>query len=117
MIEDYRKARKIGAKQVQEDVSAGRYPYPVALSDILKDGGYQGEVPLGVMDIDMGLIAGTRTRGRQNSFSRGFMPLLEEGSEFAAKWSALADSQRDEGIREPIIVYEYLQRFYVQEGN
>lgn len=117
MIEDYRKARKIGAKQVQEDVSAGRYPYPVALSDILKDRGYQGEVPLGVMDIDMGLIAGTRTRGRQNSFSRGFMPLLEEGSEFAAKWSALADSQRDEGIREPIIVYEYLQRFYVQEGN
>ena len=117
MVEDYRRARKAGLKQVQNDISAGRYPYPVALSDILRDGGYQGEVPVGVMDIDISLIAGTRTRGRQNSFSRGFMPLLEEDSEFAAKWSALIDSQRDEGLHEPIIVYEFLQRFYVQEGN
>lgn len=117
MIEDYRKARKAGLRQVQRDVSAGRYPYPVALSDILKDRGYQGEVPLGVMEIDLSLIAGTRTHGRQNSFSGDFMPLLEEDSEFAAKWSALIDSQRDVGLHEPIIVYEYLQRFYVQEGN
>ncbi len=117
MIEDYRKARKLGQRQVQRDVASGRYPYPVALSDILKDRGYQGEVPLGVREIDLALIAGTRTQGRQNSFSRDFMPLLEEDSEFAAKWSALIDAQRAEGIREPIVVYEYLQRFYVQEGN
>ena len=117
MIEDYRKARKIGLGQVQQDVAAGRYPYPTALSDFLRDRGYQGEVPVGVIDIDMSLIAGTRTHGRQNSFSRGFMPLLEDDSEFASKWSSLIDSQREEGLREPIIVYEYLQRFYVQEGN
>ena len=117
MIEDYRKARRAAQKQVQRDISAGRYPYPVALSDILQDSGYQGEVPIGVMEIDMALIAGTRTHGRQNSFSRGFMPLLEDDSEFAAKWSALIDSQREEGLHEPIVVYEYLQRFYVQEGN
>lgn len=117
MIEDYRKARKAGLRQVQQDVSAGRYPYPPALSEIIKDRGYQGEVPIGVVEIDMALIAGTRTQGRQNSFSRGFMPLLEETSEFAAKWSALIDSQREEGLRDPIIVYEYMQRFYVQEGN
>ena len=91
MIEDYRKARKLGQRQVQRDVASGRYPYPVALSDILKDRGYQGEVPLGVREIDLALIAGTRTQGRQNSFSRDFMPLLEEDSEFAAKWSALID--------------------------
>ena len=117
MIEDYRKARRAAQKQVQRDISAGRYPYPVALSDILQDSGYQGEVPIGVMEIDMALIAGTRTHGRQNSFSRGFMPLLEDDSEFAAKWSVLIDSQREEGLHEPIVVYEYLQRFYVQEGN
>ena len=92
MIEDYRKARKIGLRQVQQDVAAGRYPYPTALSDFLRDRGYQGEVPVGVIDIDMSLIAGTRTHGRQNSFSRGFMPLLEDDSEFASKWSSLIDS-------------------------
>ena len=117
MIDDYRKAHKIGVRQVQTDIAAGRYPYPVALGDILSDSGYQGEVPIGEMEIDMSLIAGTRTRGRQNSFSREFMPLLEDNSEFATKWSALIDSQRKEGLHESIIVYEYLQRFYVQEGN
>ena len=34
MLEDYRKARKLGLKQVSRDVSSGRYPYPPALDDI-----------------------------------------------------------------------------------
>ncbi len=117
MLDDYRRAQRLGQRQVQDDVAAGRYPYPPALDDILKNKGYQGEVPIGLVEIDIALIAGTRTRGRQNSFSTGFMPLPEPGSEFASKWSDLIDSQRVEGIREPIIAYEFEQRFYVQEGN
>ena len=50
-------------------------------------------------------------------FSSGFLPIAEPGSEFSSKWSDLIDSQRAEGLRDPIVVYEYLQRFYVQEGN
>ena len=117
MLEDYAKARKLGLKQVERDVAAGRYPYPPALDDILKNQGYQGEVPIGLTEIDLSLIAGTKTRGRQNMFSSGFLPIAEPGSEFSSKWSDLIDSQRSEGLRDPIIVYEYLQRFYVQEGN
>ena len=117
MLEDYRKARKLGLKQVSRDVSSGRYPYPPALDDILKGQGSQGEVPIGVEEIDIALIAGTKTRGRQNSFSTNFMPLPDTSSEFASKWSDLIDSQREEGIRDPILCYEYLQHFYVQEGN
>ena len=117
MLEDYRRARKRAQREFSIDVAAGRYPYPPALDDILKGEGCQGEVPVGTVEIDLSLIAGTRTRGRQNSFSSGFMPLQEPGSEFAIKWSDLIDAQRAEGIREPIAVYEYLQRFYVQEGN
>lgn len=107
MLEDYAKARKLGLKQVERDVSDGRYPYP-PLVDILKNQGYQGEVPIGLTEIDLSLIAGTKTRGRQNMFSSSFMPIAEAGSEFAAKWSDLIDSQRAEGIRDPIVVYEYL---------
>ena len=117
MPEDYAKARKLGLKQVERDISDGRYPYPPALDDILKNQGYQGEVPVGLTEIDLSLIAGTKTRGRQNMFSSGFMPIAEASSEFASKWSDLIDSQRAEGLRDPIVVYEYLQRFYVQEGN
>ena len=117
MLEDYAKARKLGLKQVERDVSDGHYPYPPALDDILKNQGYQGEVPVGLTEVDLTLIAGTKTRGRQNMFSSDFMPIAEASSEFAAKWSDLIDSQRAEGLRDPIVVYEYLQRFYVQEGN
>ena len=28
MLEDYAKARKLGLKQVERDISEGRYPYP-----------------------------------------------------------------------------------------
>lgn len=45
------------------------------------------------------------------------MPLLGEETEFAYKWSGLYDSQLDEGIRDPIVAYEYMHRFYVMEGN
>ena len=117
MIEDYRKACKRGKREVSDAVSHGRYPYLPALDDILGDTRGSGEVPVGVREIPMELVVGTKTKARANTFSCGFLPIAEEGSEFAAKWSRLYDAQVAEGIRDPVVVYEYLQRFYVQEGN
>ena len=34
---------------------------------------------LGVVEVPLSLFAGTKTVGRQNAFSWGFMPLLQEG--------------------------------------
>lgn len=117
MIDDYLKARKIAEKEYKAKVSAGEYPFLPALDDILPYSDTMPQKPLGVMDIPVGLIAGTKTRARQNSFSPGFMPLLEPDSEFAAKWSNLFIAQINEGINDPVKVYEYLHRFYVIEGN
>jgi basic membrane lipoprotein Med (substrate-binding protein (PBP1-ABC) superfamily) len=117
MIEDYRKACKRGRHEVSDAVSHGRYPYLPVLDDILGDTRGSGEVPVGVREIPMELVVGTKTRARANTFSCGFMPIADEDSEFAAKWSRLFDAQVSEGIRDPVVVYEYLQRFYVQEGN
>lgn len=117
MIEDYRKARKRGAKQVKKAMAAGRYPFPAALDDILQGQPLSRETSLGTCEIPVALVAGTRVRGRQNLLSEGFMPLADEGTEFATKWSRLYDAQVSEGFREPIVVREFLQRFYVQEGN
>lgn len=117
MIEDYRKACKRGRREVSDAVSHGRYPYLPALDDILGDTRGSGEVPVGVREIPMELVVGTKTKARANTFSCGFLPIADESSEFAAKWSRLYDAQVEEGIRDPAVVYEYLQRFYVQEGN
>ena len=45
------------------------------------------------------------------------MPLLDEQTEFSAKWSAVYTYQLEQGIDDPIIAYEYLNKFYVLEGN
>ena len=45
------------------------------------------------------------------------MPILDVDTEFAFKWTALSDAQVNEGIRDPIIAYEYMNRYYVVEGN
>ena len=48
---------------------------------------------------------------------KDFLPILPENSEFARKWITLYEAQMEEGIRDPILVYEFMHRFYVQEGN
>ena len=45
------------------------------------------------------------------------MPILDEDTEFADKWNRLCNAHLNEGIREPIKAYEYMNRFYVEEGN
>lgn len=117
MLEDYEKARKLGLKAVRKDKAQGRWPYPVALDDILGEDRNANEMNVGIEEIPLDQIAGTRTSDRQNSFASNFMPILETNTEFANKWSHLYDSAIDEGIRDQIIVYEYKRKFYVQEGN
>ena len=45
------------------------------------------------------------------------MPLLPENTEFASKWVSLCMAHVEEGIHDAIKAYEYMGRFYVQEGN
>ena len=117
MADDYAKARKLGEKDYHRAITEGRYPYLHALDYLIREGETAGEEHLGVIEIPTELVKGTRTEGRQTAFSRNFYPLLAEGTEFAAKWSALCASQVEEGFHEPIKAYEFMQRFYVQEGN
>ena len=117
MIEDYAKAKRIGDRECRKAVCEGRYPYLLSLDSIAPDAMNLSQEPLGIKEIPISMIAGTVTAGRQNAFSYGFMPILAEKSEFATKWSHLYDSQKKEGIHDPILCYEYMNRFYVQEGN
>ena len=71
--DDYTSAKRLGQKQYHAAVSAGKYPYLQALDDILSYTEVQREVSLGLLDIPLEMIAGTKTSGRQNAFSCGFM--------------------------------------------
>ena len=117
MQSDYEKARREGERAYRRAVASGQYPYLPALDSMGQDIDKMAVRELGVKEIPLNMIAGTRTVGRQNAFACNFMPITEPGSEFAHKWSTLYDSALEVGIREPIKVYEYMNKFYVEEGN
>lgn len=117
MTEEYNKALKAGEKAYKTKHAAGEYPYLPALDDIAPDADTLTHQSLGIIEIPVDLVAGTKTRARQNSFAPDFMPLIGSDSEFAAKWNNLYKAQISEGFRDPVKVYEYLHRFYVEEGN
>lgn len=114
---DYTGALRLGRKQYQSAVAKGEYPYLPVLDDILANTDIVSEVNLGVIDVPLGRIVGTKTQGRTQAFAANFMPLLGERTEFGAKWAYLYDHQIEEGIHDPIVAYEFMNRFYVQEGN
>jgi basic membrane lipoprotein Med (substrate-binding protein (PBP1-ABC) superfamily) len=63
-------------------------------------------------------IIGVKTAGRVTAFSANFRPLLGQKTEFGVKWISLCEAHLGEkGITDPILCYEYLGNFYVQEGN
>ena len=117
MIDEYIKALRAGEKEYKARLAAGEYPYLPALDDICPDNDVLPQRNIGLQEIPVDLIAGTKTCARQNSFAPGFLPLLDSDTEFAAKWSNLYQAQLSEGFNSPIKAYEYLHKFYVQEGN
>ena len=113
----YQQARKNGLKEVKVKSARHEDPYLPALEEMLPHMNSLSEVNLGSIRIDIDQIAGTRSAARREAFSASFYPLLEDNSEFATKWSHLAASHLQEGIRDPIVAVEYLNRFYVVEGH
>lgn len=114
---EYFEALKLGKREYKNCLSQGRFPYLPVLDDILTREEVQTEQPLGLVQVPLDFVVGTSTMGRTRAFAANFMPLLEQGTEFALKWTNLSEAQVTEGIRDPIIAYEYRNRYYVVEGN
>lgn len=116
--EEYTKAMRAGLKELKELLSADKPLYPAVLDEILPAADIDTVVNIGLIEIPANRIVGTKTSGRTTAFTASFLPLLNPESEFAAKWVNLCAAHlSDEGIRDPIVCYEYLGNFYVQEGN
>ena len=116
--EEYLAALKEGQKEQAKLTALGKDPEPTVLEELLPDMSKMAVQELRSQEIPMDRIVGTVTRGRISALTAGFMPLLPEESEFALKWMALCEAHlSDTGLRDPILCYEYLGSFYVQEGN
>lgn len=117
MKSDYKAAKKKAEKEVRDAVREGRSPYLPVLDELEEVRSSNMTRSIGLLDLPVERIKGNKERGRNSAFAANFMPLLDDTTEFAFKWSDLYDSYKKEGIRDAIKVYEYMHQFYVQEGN
>ncbi|BBE30804.1 hypothetical protein OSSY52_09450 [Tepiditoga spiralis] len=116
-IEDYEKALKLGKKEFLKSVSSAKGGYLNSLEEIIENAEILSEKNLGTIEIPLKKVIGTYYHSRSLSFSQNFYPLIERDTEFSSKWCNLLEIQYNEGIRDAIEVYEYLNWFYVVEGN
>lgn len=116
-IEEYRRAYRAGRRAYRASLARGESPFLPVLEHILQHVTTVSQQPLGLVDIPLEQIVGTYYAGRQPTFTHGFLPLMDETTEFAAKWMRLCDAHLSAGIREPISAYEFMNQFYVVEGH
>ncbi|MGN0394099.1 MAG: BMP family ABC transporter substrate-binding protein [Coprococcus sp.] len=114
---EYMKAQKLGEKRYQAAVLKNEYPYLPVLDDMISTADIECEVNLGLQNVPLDHVVGTATSARTTAFASNFMPILDLKTEFGSKWSALCDSHIEEGIHDPIKAYEYMNKYYVIEGN
>ena len=115
---EYQKANKLAIKEYKELTAKNLTPYPAVLEGIIGEESTLSTVDVGLVEIPTDKIVGTKTAGRIHAFTPNFLPLLDDSTEFAAKWMDLCKAHfSDGGIRDPIVCYEYLGKFYIQEGN
>ena len=117
MSEDYQLAKRLGEAAVRTALKEGRSPYLPVLDALPEIKESVGEAYVGVLELPMLFIVGNKEMSRNNAFANNFMPLIEDGTEFSAKWASLCESVRNEGVQQAIKCYEYMNDYYVQEGN
>ena len=111
--DEYIRALKMGQKEYKES----QREHPLVLDEILGENPTNTVVELGTIEIPLQRVVGVKSAGRIKAFSAGFLPLMHQDTEFSAKWMELCRAHMEDGIREPIVCYEYMGNFYVQEGN
>ncbi len=113
----YADALKKGRKDRSHDLARGGTGRLADLEALLGDRTIVARIPLHVRDIPARLVFGTVSQARAIGFSPAFLPVMDTRTEFANKWTHLAESHMAEGFHTPVKLVEYLGRFYAEEGN
>lgn len=114
---EYSRALKAGQRDYSAHIARGQRGNLPALDDLINQTHIVAYMKQPQREISLSRVVGTYTSARANSFATNFMPLHNEGSEFASKWINLCATHTNEGLRDPISVYEYMWHYYVIEGN
>lgn len=113
----YDDAKAKGKKEYNRFKARGKSGHLSSLDGLLKDVDIVGTVSLGNYEIPLHKVVGTYYHARRMLFSKSFLPLESDTSEFGLKWMEVCRAHLEEGIRDSIKVYEYLNYYYVMEGN
>ena len=62
-IVEYQKAQKLGQRDYREKMLTGQSPFLPVLDDILQNVPVENQIPLGLVDIPLDLLVGTKTAG------------------------------------------------------
>ena len=95
---EYSEALKLGKKEYRARIAKGQFPYLPVLDEILSEADIKTEQNMGLVQVPLDFVVGTSTMGRTYSFAANFMPILDEETEFAVKWSNLSDAQMNEDV-------------------
>lgn len=109
-------ALKKGQREYAKNKAEGASGHLPSLEGILKDIEIVSSVQLGTVEIPLRKVVGSYSNSRRIAFAKNFMP-LNAGVEFKGKWIAVCQAHLTEGLREPVKVYEYMNWYYVMEGN
>ena len=116
-VEAYARARRAGLREYHARLQKGQSPYLPVLAEVDEELNARARRNLGLRQLPLSKVVGTAVHGRTNAFAANFMPILDPGSEFCQKWIRLYDSVREDGLRQPVRVLEYLNQYYLVEGN
>ena len=79
--EEYEKALKEGQREYRECVLRMVDPNPLVLDDIIDPEISEKWQDVGLVNIPINRIVGTKNAGRTTAFTRSFLPLMEQETE------------------------------------
>ena len=116
-MDHYGKARREGLRLYSAAIQSNTDPYLPVLEKKVPNLAQLSRLSLGIISIPLDRVVGSVSQGRSYAFTENFLPILDGGSEFAAKWDRLYESVEAEGVNQPVTVLEYMGYYYVIEGN
>lgn len=117
LLEYYNDAKAKGKKEYNKLKANGQSGHLSSLDGMLKDIDIVGTIALGECEVPLDKVVGTYYHARRILFSKSFYPLESDTTEFGSKWIEVCRAQLEEGIRDAVKVYEYMNYYYVMEGN
>ena len=116
-MDHYGKARRDGLRLYSAAIQANTDPYLPVLEKKVPNLSQLSRLSLGIIAIPLDRVVGSVSQGRSYAFTENFLPILDGGSEFAAKWDKLYESVEAEGVNQPVTALEYMGYYYIIEGN